>query len=69
MLRHVIRKVRLFGLHLVPLDIREDARLMRSALDELFRAYGQTDNYLGLPKPTSRRCSTARFIIRARVPD
>jgi phosphoenolpyruvate carboxylase len=39
--RRLMEKVRLFGLHLVPLDIREDARLHAGALDEIFRHYGQ----------------------------
>ncbi len=47
-LRRVIRKVRLFGLYLTPLDIREDSRLMAQTLDELFRHYGMVDDYLGL---------------------
>jgi phosphoenolpyruvate carboxylase len=49
-LRRLIQKVQLFGLHLVPLDIREDARLHREALDEMFRAYGQCDDYVKLPE-------------------
>lgn len=40
-IRRLMEKVRLFGLHLVPLDIREDARLHASALAEIFRRYGQ----------------------------
>src|SRR5690606_11124945 len=47
-LRRLIRKVRLFGLHLMPLDIREDARLQIEALTELFRYYGIVDNYAAL---------------------
>lgn len=47
-LKRLIEKVRLFGLHLVTLDIREDARLHRSALDEIFRAYGQCESYNAL---------------------
>lgn len=50
MLLRLIRKVRLFGLHLVPLDIREDARLHAEALDELFRHYGIVDDYLNMPE-------------------
>lgn len=50
MLRRLIRKVRLFGLHLAPLDIREDARLQRAALDEMFRYYGMAEDYLNLPE-------------------
>jgi phosphoenolpyruvate carboxylase len=43
-------KVRLFGLHLAPLEIREDSRLHVAALDELFRHYGMTDNYAEMPE-------------------
>ena len=50
MLARLIHKVRLFGLHLAPLDIREDARLHAAALDEIFRAYGRCDSYLALPE-------------------
>ncbi len=49
-IRNIIRKVRLFGLYLTPLDIREDSRLMASTLDELFRYYGMAENYLELPE-------------------
>ncbi len=49
-LRRLIDKVRLFGLHLVPLDIREDARLHRSALSEIFAVYGQCEAYEHLPE-------------------
>ncbi|MEZ4668768.1 MAG: phosphoenolpyruvate carboxylase [Anaerolineae bacterium] len=47
-LRRLMEKVRLFGLHLAPLDVREDARLHANALDEMFRHYGRTDSYKGL---------------------
>jgi phosphoenolpyruvate carboxylase len=49
-LLRLIRKVRLFGLHLVPLDIREDARLQAAALHELFAYYGLCPDYLKLPE-------------------
>lgn len=49
-LRRLIRKVRLFGFHLMPLDIREDARLHIEALSEMFRYYGVVDNYADLPE-------------------
>lgn len=41
----LMEKVRLFGLHLVPLDVREDSRLHANALDEMFRHYGRTESY------------------------
>ncbi len=43
--QRLIRKLRLFGLHLVPLEIREDANLHRAALDEVFDYYGIAANY------------------------
>ena len=43
--QRLIRKVRLFGLHLVPLEVREDANLHRAALDEILDYYGITENY------------------------
>ncbi len=49
-LRRLMEKVRLFGLHLVPLDIREDARLHRSTVAELLRFYGQAEYYDDLPE-------------------
>lgn len=49
-LRRLINKVRLFGLRLLTLDIREDARLIAVALDEVFRAYGLCAHYLDLPE-------------------
>jgi phosphoenolpyruvate carboxylase len=47
-LRCLIRKVQVFGLHLAPLDIREDARLHTATLDELFRHYGIVPHYAAL---------------------
>jgi phosphoenolpyruvate carboxylase len=46
----LIRKIELFGLHLVPLEVREDARVQAAALDEIFRAFGIAENYLDLPE-------------------
>lgn len=43
--QRLIRKVRLFGLHLVPLEVREDANLHRAALDEILDYYGIAENY------------------------
>lgn len=44
-LRRLIEKVRLFGLHLAPLDVREDARLHRTAIAALFSGYGMADKF------------------------
>ncbi len=49
-LHGLMEKVRLFGLHLVPLDVREDARLHRSTVAELLKYYGQVENYADLPE-------------------
>jgi phosphoenolpyruvate carboxylase len=49
-LRRLMRKVLVFGLHLAPLDIREDARLHTATLDELFRHYGIVPHYAALPE-------------------
>ncbi len=57
-LGRLIEKVRLFGLHLVPLDIREDARVHAAALDEIFRRDGLCDNYLALPEEEKRALLT-----------
>ena len=57
-LLRLIRKLRLFGLHLVPLELREDAGLHRDALDELFRFYGIEDDYTGLPETAKQALLT-----------
>lgn len=48
--QRLIRKVRLFGLHLVPLEVREDAGLHAAALEEIFDYYDITENYVTLPE-------------------
>ena len=57
-LGRLIKKVRLFGLHLVPLEIREDARLQLTAMDELFRYYGIADNYAELDEAEKQKLLT-----------
>ena len=57
-LLRLIRKLRLFGLHLVPLELREDAGLHCDALDELFRFYGIEDDYTGLPETAKQALLT-----------
>jgi len=47
----LIEKVRLFGLHIAPLDVREDAARYTIALKEMFAAYGVTDDYVALDEP------------------
>lgn len=57
-LLRLIRKVRLFGLHLAPLEMREDAGLQRAALDEIFRHYGIADDYAGLAEEAKQALLT-----------
>ena len=64
-LRRLMEKVRLFGLHLVPLDVREDARLHRSTLAELLAYYGQVQNYADLPE-TEKQALLTREITNPR---
>src|SRR5690606_24351759 len=45
-------------------DIREDARLHIAALDELFRAYGQCDNYAQLPEAEKQALLTREILSR-----
>jgi phosphoenolpyruvate carboxylase len=47
-LHRLIQKVRLFGLHIVPLDIREDAQRHTHAVRELFAAYQLVDDFTAL---------------------
>jgi phosphoenolpyruvate carboxylase len=47
-LQRLITKVKLFGLHLVPLDIREDSRHHAAAIGELFEYYRLCQNYAAL---------------------
>jgi phosphoenolpyruvate carboxylase len=49
-LDRLIRKVEMFGLHLVPLEIRQDTRLHAAAVDEILRHYEICDDYLNLPE-------------------
>ncbi|MBW4438751.1 MAG: phosphoenolpyruvate carboxylase [Pleurocapsa minor GSE-CHR-MK-17-07R] len=49
-MRRLVMKIRLFGLHLAPLDVREDARLHRAAVKELFAAYNICDDFSALPE-------------------
>ena len=64
--QRLVRKARLFGLHLVPLEVREDANLHVAALDELFNHYGIVQNYGSLPEGDKQALLTAE--IRNRRP-
>ncbi|MDE2774341.1 MAG: phosphoenolpyruvate carboxylase [Chloroflexota bacterium] len=64
--QRLIRKARLFGLHLVPLEVREDAGLHVAALDELFSHYGIVQSYSSLPEDEKQALLSAE--IRNRRP-
>lgn len=64
-LARLVRMVKIFDLHLVPLDIREDARRHAAALDELFRHYNIASDYLALPE-TEKQTLLTREITNAR---
>lgn len=49
-LKRLILKVKLFGLHLAPLEVREDSRLHAAAVHEMFERYGMSADYLSLPE-------------------
>jgi phosphoenolpyruvate carboxylase len=57
----LIRKVELFGLHLVPLDIREDARQHAAALKEIFEYYGLVADYEALSEEEKQQLLTAEI--------
>ncbi|MBC8171838.1 MAG: phosphoenolpyruvate carboxylase [Anaerolineae bacterium] len=57
-LQRLIIKVKLFGLHLVPLDVREDARNQLAALTEMFSHYHLVDDYANLPELEKQRILT-----------
>ncbi|MDE2635111.1 MAG: phosphoenolpyruvate carboxylase [Chloroflexota bacterium] len=64
--QRLVRKARLFGLHLVPLEVREDANLHSAAIDELFGHYGIARNYSNLPEDEKQELLTAE--IRSKRP-
>ncbi len=57
-LGRLLLRVRLFGIHLVPLEIREDASRHTTALEELFRLYGLAYDYPNLPEEEKQRLLT-----------
>jgi phosphoenolpyruvate carboxylase len=63
-LRRLIEKVRVFGLHLVPLDVREDARRHAIALEEICRFYDlrwEGKPYAELDEPQKQALLTAEI--------
>ena len=64
--QRLVRKVRLFGLHLVPLEVREDANRHAIALEEIFDYYDIAENYIRLPEAEKQALLSAE--IRSRRP-
>ncbi|MCY4145460.1 MAG: phosphoenolpyruvate carboxylase [Chloroflexi bacterium] len=64
--QRLVRKLRLFGLHLAPLEVRENAELHSAALDEIFARYDICESYLALPEAQKQTLLTAE--IRSRRP-
>ena len=54
----LVQKVKLFGLHLVPLEVREDAERHMIALDELFREYGLAYDFANMPEDQKQHLLT-----------
>ncbi len=59
--QRLIRKVRLFGLHLVPLEVREDAGLHAAALEEIFDYYGIAESYITLSEEDKQELLTTEI--------
>ena len=57
----LIIKVELFGLHLVPLDIREDTRHHTVAINEIFREYNISSNFSSLPEAEKLKILTTEL--------
>ena len=64
--QRLVRKLRLFGLHLAPLEVRENAELHSAALDEIFARYAICENYQALPEAEKQALLSAE--IRSRRP-
>ena len=64
--QRLVRKLRLFGLHLTPLEVRENAELHSAALDEIFAYYGISESYQSLPEVEKQRLLASE--IRSRRP-
>lgn len=60
-LQHLIDQVRIFGLHLVPLEIREDARLHRGAVAEICAHYQIAEDYAALSEEAKQALLTTEI--------
>jgi len=61
-IRPLMRKVKVFGLHLTPLEIREDAGLHAATIDELFRSYDIHDDYMNADEATKTEILTREIL-------
>ncbi len=59
--QRLVRKARLFGLHLVPLEVREDASLHAEALAEIFARYDIAPDYSALDEDKKQALLTAEI--------
>jgi len=59
--QRLIRKVRLFGLHLVPLEVREDAGLHAAAIEEIFDYFDIAENYIALDEEKKQDLLTSEI--------
>lgn len=57
-IRRLIRKVELFGLHLLPLEVREDAGFHADTIHELFAYYGIHEDYHNASEEEKQRLLT-----------
>ncbi len=64
--QRLVRKVRLFGLHLTPLEVREHAERHSAALEELLRYYNIEDDYINMAEADKQALLSAE--IRNRRP-
>lgn len=63
-LKRLILKVKLFGLHLAPVEVREDARLHASAIQEIFERYQICDDYSALSEEEKQALLTREIANR-----
>lgn len=60
----LIEKVRLFGLRLVPMEVRDHSERNAQTVAELFKLYGINDNYLELPEDEKQALLTREIFNR-----
>jgi phosphoenolpyruvate carboxylase len=60
-LRRLMDKVRMFGLSVVPLDVREDSQKHLAALTEIFAAYGVVKDYSALDEAARQALLSAEI--------